>query len=429
MLYGTVLAVVFSYFLSHNLLKRSKRSVSGYLLRKNNPNYVRNALLLLQLVIIILFISATGIVKLQQNSMRRDIFSNLTQNEREHILSFECYSSYSQLQGKHDILSQNILSSKHIFDVTRSRPDIICWKVRISDVFMTIEGVENQVAWNFGVAANFFDFFKGHIIQGGAFDSSVDYGAAVVNKSFLKSFPSESQTGQTFVYKLTGNKYRTSGVIDNIQLFKIESNDDDVEEIKNIMTDEAVFFGIINPDASNCIYYVKCNPGKVKEAKQDIVTCLSEFIPNASQVEFKTLQEKINDTFSSEKLIITFSAILFFISLILGLLNIYSSVLMSVEKRQKEIAIRKINGAELKDIIILLGKSYVILWTLACFISLPFIYYYASQWLERYKEPVSLSIPLFLMIYVIILIFISLTVLSQVVKTTKSNPAEVINND
>jgi len=174
---------------------------------------------------------------------------------------------------------------------------------------------------------------------------------------------------------------------------------------------------------------VKCIAGKTKEAKKDIKNCLKEFIPETYEIEIETLQEKVDNTFSTEKLITYSSVLLFVISLILGLLNIYSSVLMSVEKRRKEIAIRIINGAEFKDIVILLGKTYFILWTVACFVSFPFIYRYATLWLERYQEPITLNVLLFVMIYIIILALIILIVISQIIKTTKANPADVIKSE
>jgi hypothetical protein len=86
-------------------------------------NMVRNVLLLLQLIVIILFISASGIVKLQVNSMRADIFPNLTRNERENIISFPC--NYQQLRGQHAILPQKILSSGQVLDVTSSNEPVI----------------------------------------------------------------------------------------------------------------------------------------------------------------------------------------------------------------------------------------------------------------------------------------------------------------
>ena len=421
-LYGTSLSFILSFILSHHLLKLSARSVSGYLIRKNNMNMVRNILLLLQLIVIILFISASGIVKLQIDSMRADIFLNLTRNERENIISFPC--NYQQLRGQHAILSQKILSSGHVLDITSSDEPVI--RMWYSDG-STISGIENQEVRCFGVAVNFCDFFNGHIIQGNAFDSSTDHDAVIVNRNFQKLFPDESLIGKNFNY-FGSETSRIIGVIDHIQLFLKDFNNG-VEEVNNIVENDFLFFPILTEEMSSRFYYVKCKTGQIKEAKQHIETCLKEFIPESFQVNFTTLQEEVDNTFSTEKLITYSSVIFFIISLVLGLLSIYSSVLMSVEKRRKEIAIRKINGAGLKDIILLFGKTYFSLWTVACFISYPFIYHYAKIWLERYKEPVTLNILLFVMIYGVILSFIAFIVVFQIIKAFKDNPAEVIKSE
>jgi len=218
------------------------------------------------------------------------------------------------------------------------------------------------------------------------------------------------------------------GVIDNIQLF-LDKYNNGVEEVNNFMKNDIMFFHLQTQGEWNDFLYVKCRPGKTKAVKQHIETCLKEFLPGSYPVKFETLQKEIDDTFSIEKLIAYSSGIFFIISLSLGLLGIYSSVLTSAEKRRKEIAIRKINGAELKDIIILFGKTYFTLWTLACFISFPFIYFYAAIWLERYKEHITLNILLFVMIYAAILVFIALIVIFQIIKTVKSNPSDVIKKE
>jgi len=359
--------------------------------------------------------------------MRSGIFSNMTEDERESILSFRC--EYPQLRGLHDVLTQKILASNDVLDITGADRPILIQAGRYYSN-MVISGMEDKNVQDYKVAFNFFDFFKGQTLLGDVSEGAMNYeDAVVVNKNFLKLFPDESVTGKTFLAKgmfdSNYSTFRIVGVIDNIQLFSLAINDG-IEEVYNIAENDALFFHRLPERRSSNDFYVKYKSGRLKATKQHIEACLREFIPESSVIEFKTLQEQIDSTFTSEKLISYSSAILLLVSLILGLLNVYSSVLMSVEKRRKEIAIRKIHGAGLKDIIVLMGKRYFISWTLACIISFPFIYFYAMRWLERYKEPVNLNLLLFVANYAVILILIALTVISQIVKTAKSNPTEVI---
>ncbi len=423
LLYGTIVSFALSYITSHMILKKSARSVSGYLLRVNNKNTGRNILLLIQLLVIVIFISAAVIVTLQTNKMKHQIFSNLTQDDRENIITFS--GSYPQLRDKLDVVLQKISNSSDVIDISYSDENVI--RMRILSPNYKITGIENQIVRNYEVAFNFCNFFNGNILQGRSFDNLSEYDAAIVNKKFLTLFPGESVIGKTFKYEDDRNTYRIIGVVDHIQMYLINFTDG-VESVENIMEDDAVFLRLM-PAGGYCTVYVKCKTGKTREVKQHIESCLKEFIPSEYEIDFEALQEKVDSTFSTEKLIVYSSTILFMISLVLGLLSIYSSVLMNIEKRRKEIAIRRINGAELKDVVVLFGKTYVKLWTVACILSFPAIYYYAKWWLEKYKTHITLNVFLFLTIYLVILVFIIAIVISQVIKTTNSNPSDTIKKE
>jgi ABC-type antimicrobial peptide transport system permease subunit len=98
--------------------------------------------------------------------------------------------------------------------------------------------------------------------------------------------------------------------------------------------------------------------------------------------------------------------------------------MMNVKRRRKEVAIRKINGATLKDIAWLFSKTYIVLWTVACLLASPFVYYYGHRWLSKYVFRISLDITLFAGIYLLILTLIVATIIFQILKVAKLNPAE-----
>lgn len=60
------------------------------------------------------------------------------------------------------------------------------------------------------------------------------------------------------------------------------------------------------------------------------------------------------------------------VSLLLVILSIYSAISMDTVSRQKEVAIRKINGATPKVIALLFGKTYLIIYVLTFAASIPY---------------------------------------------------------
>lgn len=95
-------------------------------------------------------------------------------------------------------------------------------------------------------------------------------------------------------------------------------------------------------------------------------------------------------------------------------------------KRSKEIAIRKVNGASLKDILVLLSKEYIRLFLISAVIAFPLAYFVLSEWLNNFARRISFG-PWFVVYPVIIMIMIIFfSVIYQVNKSAKANPAHTL---
>jgi ABC-type antimicrobial peptide transport system permease subunit len=104
-------------------------------------------------------------------------------------------------------------------------------------------------------------------------------------------------------------------------------------------------------------------------------------------------------------------------------------VAMSAEKRRKEMAIRKINGATVWNIILLFSRSYIFLWTAACVVLFPAVYFVGNLWIQDFNQQFSLGVLFFLTIYLSILALILLTIVLRVLKVARENPAEVVKKE
>lgn len=74
--------------------------------------------------------------------------------------------------------------------------------------------------------------------------------------------------------------------------------------------------------------------------------------------------------------------VLFFsiVSLIITLLGVYSAITLDTERRQKEVAIRKVNGAGVKQIIMLFARMYIGLLIFSAVIAFPLCYAIFQLW-------------------------------------------------
>jgi ABC-type lipoprotein release transport system permease subunit len=393
------------------------RSKSG----KNTGRYI---LLFLQMAVLLVFLCATLIVSQQSSHTRNKLFTNLSAEERENTICVKC--NFNELRGKRDILMKNIAESKYVDKQAYSMESVMfLWHTNSSD---TIAECPGRTVKTFVISPDFFDFFHGKIIQGNLFNDA-DYTAVIVNRAFVDLFPEENIIGKSFNYSLWGQKetYHVVGVVDNLQIVMY-----DLKNKENIAATTPLFFRLYPPPPYWLDYYeiyVKPVKGNRKEAQDDLLRCIHEFVPESYDIEVISLEDKITETFSEENLISSVSSVFFIFSLLLGLISIYSSIMLSVEKRRKEVAIRKINGATIKDIMLLFSKTYIKLWTSVCVLVFPFVYIVADKWLQSYSDRVSLHIDMFIGIYLVILLLIIITIIFQIWKVAKLNPAEVIKKE
>ena len=101
----------------------------------------------------------------------------------------------------------------------------------------------------------------------------------------------------------------------------------------------------------------------------------------------------------------------------------------SIQRRIKEIGIRKINGATLTDLLLLLNKDIVIWVVISFFIACPISYLFLSNWLNGFIVKIDLSIWVFLLAGTLSALVALLTVSYQTWKAASTNPIKSIKNE
>lgn len=108
------------------------------------------------------------------------------------------------------------------------------------------------------------------------------------------------------------------------------------------------------------------------------------------------------------------------------MLGVYSTITLDTERRQKEVAIRKVNGAGLKQIILLFARLYIKLLTVSAIIAFPLIYIVIQIWKKAYIVFFNDGIIYWAGIFIGITFITALTVLFRILGIARINPAEVI---
>lgn len=137
----------------------------------------------------------------------------------------------------------------------------------------------------------------------------------------------------------------------------------------------------------------------------------------------------IEDSLASERTLMKLLSVASAVCIIIAIFGIFSLISLSCEQRRKEIAIRKVNGATIKNIILIFLKEYMSLLVLAAIVAFPTGYIIMKRWLETYVIQTTIS----WWVYVVILIAIIIIILSsigwRIWQAALKNPAEEIRTE
>jgi len=239
----------------------------------------------------------------------------------------------------------------------------------------------------------------------------------VINQTFQKTMGVDNPVGITVNYAW-GLSGKIIGVV----------KDFNFKPLKEPITPLIISF---NPEACNKVY-IKTTGNNKKETLDYILKKYREMgtpATNNRPIMYHTVEDDFNAMYNTEirttKILTVFSII----SLCLSVMGIFGMVSFMIEKRTKEIAIRRINGAETKDIIILFILNFAKIIGVAYAIAVPASFIILFRWIQTYAFRTTLSWWIFIFVLLIVSLITAVLIAVQVFFTTRKNPAEVVKKE
>lgn len=173
---------------------------------------------------------------------------------------------------------------------------------------------------------------------------------------------------------------------------------------------------------------IKFHDGKWKELKNRIDSIFTYEYPEVRYKLYNT-EEEYTGYLKSEDTLIKLLSFIAIVCMLIAAFGIFSLVTLSCEQRRKEIAVRKVNGAAIKDILLMFVKEYMLLLIIASVIAFPIGYVLMKRWLENYVEQTVISAWIYFAIFGGIMIVIFACIGWRVWQAARQNPAEVIKSE
>ena len=168
--------------------------------------------------------------------------------------------------------------------------------------------------------------------------------------------------------------------------------------------------------------FIKLEARDVPSTLASIKSNWNMFFPD-TPFEYHFLDEAYDKLYRSEQRMGILFNYFTVLAILISCLGLFGLASFMAEKRTKEIGIRKVLGASLSGIIMLLNKQFTKWVLIANFISWPIAYYAMSKWLQGFAYRINLGIWTFALAALIALVIAVMTVSYQSVKAALNNPA------
>lgn len=371
---------------------------------------LRNALVVVQFSISIILIVSIIVIQRQLHYIQNEN----TGLDREQIVSIRVQDQ--ELYQRYPALKDALLRDTGVLGVTAGQVDptdinsatsATAWEGNSSE--------ESVLVYRSFIQHGFVDMFDLELAEGRDFSESVSSDATngiLINETLRSRLGWEEGTGKWFNFF-----GRESTVIGVIKDFNFRSFHQEIAPL-------ALFIDSDNSFAYRRIF-VEIGPGNIPQTLAHLETTMRSFSPDAP-FEYHFLDDAYDQMYKTEvqlgKLIGYFSLV----ALIIACMGLLGLATYAAQQRRKEIGVRKVLGASIKDILMLLSKDFTRLVLIAFVLITPVSYLLMSQWLHSFAYRISIGAGTILLAGVSVLVLAWLTISVQAFRAAIANPTTSI---
>jgi putative ABC transport system permease protein len=168
---------------------------------------------------------------------------------------------------------------------------------------------------------------------------------------------------------------------------------------------------------------IRIKPGNVAEEVSVLQKKWSALMPGAP-FEYRFMDETLQKIYSTELQLKKAASISTVLSLIIVLLGVLGLISLSVQKRTKEIGIRKVLGSSVMGIVSLFMKEFMLVILVAAIVACPLAYLIMHNWLEAYAYRIGISAWPFVLSVLALGVITTILIGIQTIKAALSNPVK-----
>lgn len=376
---------------------------------------LRESLVVFQFAMSILLIAGTGAAYRQISYMRNtDLGVNISQTLV--INAPIIVGDYKTYQNKWEVFRNELQTNRGIKSVTASNA------VPGKDFSWNQEGIhregaeeESAVIYSMvEIDADYVPAYELELVAGKNFEQVNAGGKVLLNETAVRNLgfaSAQDAIGKRIVIPILGHTLQVMGVLKDYHQKSLQYKHDPIIYAYKTTTKR--------------FYSLKVDTQNLSQTMADIESSWKGIFPGNPFDSF-FLDDSFDEQYKADRqfgyLIGFFSSL----AILVACMGLFGLASFTITRRTKEIGVRKVLGASVGSIFVILSKDFLKLIAVASLVAWPLTYWSISQWLQNYEHRIELNLWLFILPSFLILIIALLTISFQTIKAARANPVKAL---
>ncbi|GGA97293.1 ABC transporter permease [Puia dinghuensis] len=236
----------------------------------------------------------------------------------------------------------------------------------------------------------------------------------ILNESAVKRMRYKDPLGQTITMYDHDKKIKVIGVVKDALM------------LSPFQPAEPTMF-VYDPNAGNLAFRLAPN-ADMHEAMQKIAPLFNRYNP-AYPFLYHFADESYAQKFQLEVLVGSLAGLFAGLAIFISCLGLFGLSAYMAEQRTREIGIRKVLGASVTHLWLLLTRDFIVLVAISCIVASPLAYYFLHNWLQKYSYRITIGPGVFLVAGAVALVITILTISFQAIKSATANPSRSLRSE
>jgi putative ABC transport system permease protein len=261
------------------------------------------------------------------------------------------------------------------------------------------------------VSKNYFETVGMKLIQGRNFSGHSDTISGIVNEATIRGMGLKDPINKVISLNMS-KKFVIVGVVKDVVLGS------PFEPVLPML------FTFQEKGSTASVIVYRLSPAVKTADAIAVLTKKFEHHSPAFPFVYQFVDEEYATKFKLESLVATLAGIFSGLAIFISCLGLFGLAAYTAEQRIKEIGIRKVVGASVGQLWLLICKDFLMLIIISCIIASPVAFYFLQNWLQKYDYRISIGADVFILAAIAALLITIVTISFQAIKAATANPVK-----